>query len=97
MYRVVRWLAVAGLLGALGCLFALIFLWIGDDHMIPCNASRGLDGLFRDQFGHVDGPEGGGGCIVPTAASWAMAMAGALTPTVIFVVAQPAQVAGHGI
>ena len=62
--------------------FVVLALWIGDDRVIPCGERQGLDALLGDQAGHVDGPAGGGGCIVPTASAWTAAVIGAVVPFV---------------
>jgi hypothetical protein len=61
-------------------LLALGGLRLGGDRVIPCSARRGLDAIFGGQFGHVDGPPGGGGCIVPTTRAWALALVLGLAP-----------------
>ena len=60
----------------------VLALWMGGDRVIPCGDRQGLDSLLGDQTGHVDGPEGGGGCIVPTASAWTAAAVGAVIPFV---------------
>ncbi len=62
----------------------MIALWLGGDRVIPCGDRQGLDVLLGDQAGHVDGPFGGGGCIVPTAAAWTAAIGGALVVMVVW-------------
>lgn len=53
-----------------GAGLALVALGLGSDRLVPCQERAGLDQLLGDQLGHVDGPSGGGGCIVPTAIAW---------------------------
>jgi hypothetical protein len=71
------------LLVVLGLALALGALALDGDRLVPCGSRRGLDAAFGDQFGHVDGPAGGGGCVVPSSPSWALAgFALALPPVV---------------
>jgi hypothetical protein len=76
-------LIVVALLMA-GMLLGSIALALGDDRVVDCDSLRGLDALLGDNVGHVDGPEGGGGCIVPTAASWSGAAGVALAPLTLW-------------
>lgn len=75
--------AVAGLL-ALGLMLAVGALALGGDRVVPCDSREGLDALLGEEGGHVDGPDGGGGCIVPTAGSWTAAIVVSLAPSVAF-------------
>lgn len=59
-------------------------LFLGADRLVPCGEKRGLDALYFD-LGHVDGPPGGGGCIVPTAGAWTMAVTVAALPVVVWI------------
>ncbi len=59
-------------------------LWIGNDRLVPCGQLGGLDALLEGQGSHVDGPEGGGGCIVPTGGAWTAAVIGAVLPVIIW-------------
>lgn len=72
---------LAGLL-LLGLLLAAGALALGGDRVVPCDSRQGLDALLGEEGGHVDGPEGGGGCIVPTAGSWTAAVLVTLAPTI---------------
>lgn len=78
-------LIVGRLVGAVvvGVVLAGIALALGGDRLIPCGSERGFDALLGDQVNHVDGPVGGGGCIVPTAAAWGAAILGLLTPLLV--------------
>ena len=58
--------------------------WLGSDRLVPCGQRRGFDALLGGQGGHVDSPEGGGGCIVPTAGAWTAAAIGAALPVIIW-------------
>lgn len=75
--------------GILVVVLAVVVAWLalllGDDRPVPCGQRRGLDALLGDQLGHVDGPEGGGGCIVPTAGAWTAALVGATLPVVVWI------------
>jgi hypothetical protein len=66
----VRIAVVVSLSLLVGAGLALIALGIGSDRVVPCQERAGLDQLLGDQLGHIDGPSGGGGCIVPTPIAW---------------------------
>jgi len=76
-------LIIIGLL-TVGVLLGAIALALGGDRLVDCNSLRGLDALMGDNVNHVDGPEGGGGCIVPTTAAWATAIVAAIAPLAIW-------------
>ena len=70
-------------------------LWLGGDRLVPCDERRGLDSLLIGQGGHVDGPEGGGGCIVPTAGAWMAAVVGATLPLLVWAASVAARLRRH--
>lgn len=72
--------AVLGAL-VLGLLPAAGALTLGGDRLVPCDQVRGLDAVLDDGT-HVDGPEGGGGCVVPTSGAWGFAIILAAVPPV---------------
>lgn len=66
----IRIAVVVSLSLLVGAGLALIALGIGSDRVVPCQERAGLDRLLGDQLGHIDGPSGGGGCVVPTPFAW---------------------------
>lgn len=76
-------LAVIGLLAA-GVPLGGIALVVGGDRLVDCGSLRGLNALMGDNMNHVDGPAGGGGCMVPTTAAWTAAIVAALAPLAIW-------------
>lgn len=69
-------------LTAVGLLLGAAALALGGDRVVGCQSVRGLDALLGDKISHVDGPEGSGGCIVPTAGAWMTAAAATFAPLV---------------
>jgi hypothetical protein len=80
-------LIVVALLVA-GVLLGGVALALGGDRLVDCGSLQGLDALLGDNVNHVDGPEGGGGCIVPTAASWSGAIVAVLAPLTLWLLLQ---------
>jgi hypothetical protein len=74
-----RLAATVGLL-ALGAILAFGALMLGGDRVIPCSSRSGPDAWLGDEVNHIDGPEGGGGCIVPTSSAWVTALIAGLLP-----------------
>ncbi|MGK2948646.1 MAG: hypothetical protein ACSLFP_08740 [Acidimicrobiales bacterium] len=85
--QTVRTALIVVALGAAGVLLGGLALALGGDRLVDCGSLRGLDALMGGNASHVDGPEGGGGCIVPTTAAWTTAIVAALAPLAIWLLA----------